>query len=163
MYRSIVLAYDGTREGRSALREGALLAKACGSKIVLLSVVAETAGLQIGESALPGALLQEQDAYRAILQEGADRLKALGFDFEARLVQGEPTRVIAAVAADVGADLVVLGHRKRGALARWWSGSTGAYLLDHVGCSILVARDTLTDEAFAAAFARAQAPAGAQG
>ena len=93
MYRCIVLAYDGTREGRSALREGALLARSWGSKLVLLSVIAETAGLQIGESALPGALLREEEAYRAILQEGADRLRSLGFEPEARL-EIEATAVV---------------------------------------------------------------------
>ena len=37
----IVLAYDGSREGRSALREGALLARKLGAQVFLLSVVAD--------------------------------------------------------------------------------------------------------------------------
>ena len=152
MYQRIVLAYDGTREGRAALREGALLALTCGAEVVLLSVIADTAGAKIGESAVSGSAAH--DAYAAILHEGVERLKSLGFEPDARLVQGEAARVIAGVAREVGADLVVVGHRRHSAIARWWSGSTGAYLLDYCGCSLLVGRDTVTDEQFEAALKR---------
>jgi nucleotide-binding universal stress UspA family protein len=151
MYRRIILAYDGTVEGRRALREGALLARTCGAEVFLLAVVADSTGVQIAESALAGAVLLQAESYAAILQEGVDRLKALGFTPEARLVQGEPAPAIAAVARQVGADLVVVGHRRRGLLERWWSGSTGSYLLDHIGCSLLVSRQPFSDEAFAQA------------
>ena len=154
MYQRIVLAYDGTREGRAALREGSLLAKTCGAEVFLLSVLAQSAGAQIGESALPSGSQAGHAAYEAILEEGVERLRTLGFTPQALLVQGEPARVIAAFARDVGADLVVVGHKHKGAVARWWSGSTGAYLLDHLGCSLLVGRDTLTDAQFEAAMAR---------
>jgi nucleotide-binding universal stress UspA family protein len=154
MYRRIVLAYDGTREGRTALREGALLAKGCGAEVVLLSVIAETPGVQIGESAHPGVIDHERNAYAGILQEGLERLRSHGFEAQARLVQGEPPRVIAAVAREVGADLVVVGHRRRSMIQRWWSGSTGAYLSDLLGCSVLIARNDITDEQFQRAFGK---------
>jgi len=41
MYKRILLAYDGSVEGRTALREGALLARQCGAEVFLLSVLAE--------------------------------------------------------------------------------------------------------------------------
>ncbi len=154
MYARIVLAYDGTREGRAALREGALLARGCGAEVFLLSVVAETVGLQIGESVVPGAVVQERNSYASILQEGVERLKALGFEPVASLVQGEPAKVIARFAHEVSADLVVVGHRKQSAVARWWSGSTDAYLMDHIGCTLLVARNTITDDQFETAFGK---------
>jgi nucleotide-binding universal stress UspA family protein len=152
MYRRIVLAYDGSLEGRRALREGALLAKGCGAEVFLLSVVAETAGVQIGETAMAGAVAHERAAYQAILQEGVERLREHGCEATARLVQGEPSREIAAFAREVSADLVVVSHRKKNAMTRWWSGSTGAYLLDHIGCTLLVARNDISDEQFARAF-----------
>jgi nucleotide-binding universal stress UspA family protein len=154
MYRRIVLAYDGSREGRRALREGALLAKGCGAEVFLLSVVAETAGIKIGESAVAGAVAQEHAAYQAILEEGVQRLREHGCEAHARLVQGEPAREIAAFAREACADLVVVAHRKMSTVARWWSGSTGAYLLDHIGCSLLVARNDISDEQFEHAFSK---------
>ena len=41
MYKRILLAYDGSVEGRTALREGALLARQCGAEVFLLSVLAD--------------------------------------------------------------------------------------------------------------------------
>lgn len=37
MYRKILLAYDGSVEGRRALREGAALALKCGSDVFLFA------------------------------------------------------------------------------------------------------------------------------
>jgi nucleotide-binding universal stress UspA family protein len=42
MYKRVLLAYDGSIEGRRALREGAKLAQLCDAEVFLLAVV-ETA------------------------------------------------------------------------------------------------------------------------
>ena len=39
MYKRVLLAYDGSIEGRRALREGAKLAQLCGADVFLLAVV----------------------------------------------------------------------------------------------------------------------------
>jgi len=148
LYKKVLLAYDGTIDGRRALREGALLAKTCGAQVYLLSVISGTGGLQIAESVVSGPMDRCADDYRAILQEGVDGLTKLGFDPVAKLVRGEPVREIAAFARKIGADLVVVGHRKQSLLARWWSGTTGAYLVDQLACSVLIARTVIADEAF---------------
>ena len=49
MYKRILLAYDGSVEGRTALREGALLAKQCGAEVFLLSVLTDTGTLLLSE------------------------------------------------------------------------------------------------------------------
>lgn len=149
MYERVVLAYDGTREGRTALREGALLAKRCDAAVYLLCVVAETPGVRLGEAAHAGAIAHTQDTYGALFDEAMARLAALGFAAEGQVVQGEPAEAIANYARKVRADLVVVGHRRQSLLERWWSGSSGAYLVDHLGCSLLVARNVISDEAFA--------------
>ena len=41
MYKRSLLAYDGSVEGRTALREGALLARQCRANVFLLSVLAD--------------------------------------------------------------------------------------------------------------------------
>ena len=41
MYKRILLAYDGSVEGRTALREGALLARQCGAEVFLLSALVD--------------------------------------------------------------------------------------------------------------------------
>jgi len=63
-------------------------------------------------------------------------------------VVGDPARAIAAFAREVRADLVVVGHRRKNLLERWWSGPSGAYLSDFIDCSLLIARNEISDEDF---------------
>jgi nucleotide-binding universal stress UspA family protein len=154
MYRQILLAYDGTREGAIALREGALLARQCGAKVFVLSVLPETEGVLMAEGIYGDVVGQQMDEYRAILERGVAVLKRLGVDAVAQLVVGEPAPCIGAYAREVKAELVVLGHRRQNLLQRWWSGGTGAYISDHVACSVLIARNGISDEAFEAELAK---------
>jgi nucleotide-binding universal stress UspA family protein len=72
----------------------------------------------------------------------------MGFTPTARLGIGEAGREIAKVAQEIGANLVVVGHRQDGALARWWFSSVGTYLVKHLHCSVLVAQTEVGDEEF---------------
>jgi len=150
MYQRILLAYDGSREGLIALREGALLAKRNGSKVFLLSVLPETTGVLMAESVGGDVVGPQVDTYRALLERGLGVLKQLGLEPEGRLVVGEPAPQIAAFAKECGADLIVLGHHHRGALSRWFSESTSAYVSDHVPCSVLMGCNSISDESFQA-------------
>jgi nucleotide-binding universal stress UspA family protein len=94
--------------------------------------------------------VEEQIAiYKGILAEGVDRLKAMGFSPTARLGMGAAGQQIAGVAEEIGANLVVVGHRPTGPLARWWFGSVGNYLIKHLRCSVLVAQTEISDDQFA--------------
>ena len=53
MYSRILLAYDGSVEGRTALREGAVLARQCGAQVFLLSVLADMGPLLLSEVIVP--------------------------------------------------------------------------------------------------------------
>ncbi len=154
MYERILLAYDGTLEGRLALREGALLAKWCGAKVYLLSVAVETAGTRLAKGIESGPLMEKEESYKAVLDDGVARLRQFGFAPVARLVSGDPPKVIGAFANEIQADLVVVGYRRQSALERWWLGPSGAYLVDHIRCSLLVSRKVISDEAFEAELKR---------
>jgi nucleotide-binding universal stress UspA family protein len=150
MYKRILLAYDGSVEGRTALREGALLAKQCGAEVFLLSVLADSGMLLMSEVAFAGASVHMEDSFKEILDEGVARLRRLGFDPVAEMVRGQPAEEIGNFARKVGADLIVVGHRRQSAFDRWWSGPKGAYLMDYTDCSLLVARNAVSDETIAA-------------
>jgi nucleotide-binding universal stress UspA family protein len=90
MYKRILLAYDGSVEGRTTLREGALLDKQLGAEVFLLSVLTDTGALLFAEVALAGAAVQIEEKFREILEEGVSRLKKLGLHPAAKLVQGQP-------------------------------------------------------------------------
>ena len=148
LYKKVLLAYDGSIEGRRALREGAKLAQFCGAEVFLLAVV------EIASSVAPldGGVVISMDAeiatYEAILAEGVERLKTMGFSPTARLGMGGAGQEIVGVAEEIGANLVVVGHRPTGPLARWLFGSVGTYLVKHLHCSVLVAQTEISDDQF---------------
>lgn len=150
MFRRILLAYDGSLEGAVALREGALLAKRCGASVFILSVIPESAGVHMAASVHGGVVAHQMSTYEDVLQRGIARLKQMGFEPTGKLVRGEPAREIGRYAKEVRADLVVVGHRRKSILDRWWSGASGAYISDYLHCSLLIARNVISDEAFEA-------------
>ena len=148
MYKKILLAYDGSIEGRRALREGARIAQLCGAEVFLLGVAELSAGAVGLEGGFVIPIVEQVGNYQEILDEGVKRLKAMGFSPTAKLTIGEAGREIAKVAAEIGANLVVVGHRSDGLLARWFS-SVGTYLVKNLSCSVLVAQTEIDDEEFA--------------
>jgi len=148
LYTKVLLAYDGSIEGRRALREGARIAQLCGSEVFLLAVVEASAGLGTLDGGFVLPIAEQIEDYKKILGEGVERLKAMGFSPTARLGIGEAGREIAKVAQEIGANLVVVGHRPDGALARWWFSSVGTYLVKNLRCSVLVAQTEVGDEEF---------------
>ncbi|MBS4049465.1 MAG: universal stress protein [Alphaproteobacteria bacterium] len=139
MYRTILLAYDGTRAGREALDQGGELASLCHARVYLLAVVAHELGVALAEAAVPSDLPErEYQEVHGVLAVGAEELRRAGLSVETRLSEGNPAEEIGRMAHEVGADLIVVGHREQSALARWWGGSVGASLLAHSPCSLLV-------------------------
>ncbi|HEY2660241.1 MAG TPA: universal stress protein [Caulobacteraceae bacterium] len=145
MYERILLATDETRESLVALREGAVLARRFNSKVFLLVVITHSTGALMADSVYPAP---RSTAGKDLLEAGLDRLRRLGIEASGAVVAGEPPQQIGAAATRFGADLVVVGHRKQNLLDRWWSGASGGYIVDYVGCSVLVARNCVTDEEF---------------
>ena len=146
--RGVLLAYDGSIEGRRALREGARIAQLCSAKVFLLAVVEVSAGTGTLDGGFVLPITEQIEDYKTILAEGVERLKAMGFS-PTRLGIGEAGREIAKVAEDIGANLVVAGHRPDGPLARWWFSSVGTYLVKNLRCSVLIAQTEIGDEEFA--------------
>ena len=126
------------------------MARQCGAEVFLLSVRVDTA-LLLTEAALAGAAVQMEDDFVDVLNEGVARLRKLGFDPVAKLVRGQPAEEIGNYARQIGADLIVVGHRRQSAFDRWWSGPKGAYLMDYTDCSLLVARNVISDDDMKAA------------
>ena len=139
MYRKVLLCYDGSAEGRKALREGAEIAYATGAEAHLLAICRSLISSSVPEGITPELVACEEDAARSLLEEGVRKLNEHGVKAQGSLVFGDPIVHIPRFAASIGADLVVVGHRQRGRLARWWSDSQEHTLLDRLTCSILVA------------------------
>lgn len=139
MYSQILLCYDGTTEGRRALRQGADVAMAMKSHAYLLAICRNMLQSTVPEGVTPELIACEQDTATTILTEGVQWLKEHDVPAEGSLVYGDPLVHIPEIAAKIGADLVVVGYRYRNRLARWWSEEEEVTLLHKLSCSILVA------------------------
>ncbi|WP_273186709.1 universal stress protein [Hyphomonas adhaerens] len=146
MYAKILLCFDGSREGWLALHEGARLAQTTGARVVLLAVVETGAGNALAQGADAGALAHQQADFKEILDEGHQRLSAMGLAPEVHMEFGDPVAKITSVATEIGADLVVVGHHQQGLWTRWMSRSVAAGLGDALKCSLLLAQKTFADE-----------------
>jgi len=138
VYRRILLCYDGTAEGRRALREGAEIATATRAEVCLLAICRSLVAGATPEGVTTMLVECEDGTARTLLEDGVARLRARGLEAHGELALGNPLERIPAAARKLDADLVVLGHRRRGRLARWWTDSPEQSLLDLLSCSILV-------------------------
>ncbi|WP_080435019.1 universal stress protein [Burkholderia ubonensis] len=138
-YKKILLCYDGTIEGRKALRCGANLALNLEAETHLLSVVdmrssvAQSAGFLTDVTC--GFFVE---AARDGLREGVNLLRERGVRAEGHFAFGYVLDEIANLASELKVDLIVIGHRCRSGLSRWLVGSGNMQLLDRVSCNVLV-------------------------
>ncbi len=139
MYKKILLAYDGSRDGRAALIEGAELAEVCAAEVVLFAVIDVGVDVAAAEAYASGEASDEQVAQtRDILDEGLLRLRERGLVATATLTFGSPAEQIAGKARDMSADLVVIGHRQHGLWSSWVRQPVGAHLMKNLPCSLLI-------------------------
>ena len=142
MFKRILIAYNGSLDGRSALltcREVAAFTKA---DTHLLAVAGMPANMFLTEGFLPEELIEEEKKRaQEILDEGTSQLKELGFTVTGHLAVGEPVEEICRLAIEANCDLIIVGHAQKTKFGtRWWRGSVGKSLLDHAPCAVLVAR-----------------------
>ena len=139
MYRNILLAYDGSRDGRGGAEQGAQLAVLGTWRWRLITVLRVSGGMLPGEGI--SFVEDEVRLTTATLEEGRRRLREWGVVGSVNLRYGNPAEQIASSAREIGADLVVIGHHHQNALWRWLNGSVGASILNSACCSVLVAME----------------------
>jgi nucleotide-binding universal stress UspA family protein len=140
-FKNILLCYDSTLQGRRALIQGAELAQELGAETHLLAVSGAVPGGGMLDQPSDIAMREQERTIREVLNEGVERLKARGLEATGHVAYGRPMEQIPKVAHALGVDLVVVGYRPVGKLARWWGAPGNAQLLDLVACSILVSID----------------------
>jgi nucleotide-binding universal stress UspA family protein len=109
------------------------------SQAFLLAICRALPSTLVPEGVTPFFVNDRSSRARALLDEGVAWLREHGLTAEGELVEGDAIDQIADTARRIGADLIVVGHRRRSALARWWSTSDEETLLERVECSVLAA------------------------
>ena len=138
MYQNILLAFDGSPDGREALAQAKNLASACGATVHLLAIIDPSENMLIVEGM---SFIPDNQAFviQSVLDEGVKRLRGAGCSATKELKYGKPAEQIVSFAAEINADLIVVGHRNQGTLARWLNGSVGEAIVHQPPCSVLIA------------------------
>lgn len=142
MISKILLAYNGSREGKTALLSCAEIASFTRAETHLLAVAGMPSSMFLTEGFLPEELMEdEKKRAQEVLDEGIGELQRQGFHAAGHLAVGEPVEEISRLAADLKVDIIIVGHQQEASwAARWWRGSVGKTLIDTAPCSILIAQ-----------------------
>lgn len=140
-YRNILLAVDFSEHGVQATERAQELARAFGARLYLLHVVEYIPPV---DSAFAPELPMDVDLTEEVMAAAQNRLYAIAESVGAtteqcRIEVGSAKTEILRVAAELPADLIVLGsHGRRGIGALL--GSTASSIVNHARCDVLAIR-----------------------
>lgn len=138
MFKTIILATDGSASAEKALPVATGVAKAVGGRLVVTHVEE----VMIGRAGAP--LSTSEESMQDVLNEQVRKAEREGVPVEfrpARAAAGNAASAIVDTADDVGADLIVAGSRGRGPLAGLILGSVALRLLQTASCPVLIVPD----------------------
>lgn len=141
MYKRILLAYDGSDAGQTALLDCKELAQWSQSELYLVAVMPSAMSFVGLEGGVYDIELEEREKkkYQAVLDDGLRRLAQAGRSVRGEVVAGEAVEEITKYARKVEANLIIVGHKHLDSwAARWWRGSISGALIEHAPCSVLV-------------------------
>jgi len=146
---SVLVAMDGSEDSFRAVRFLTRLALPRQTKVRLLSVVERTRYPATAPKSLRGqlvAMLKELEAERRgqldkVLEHAASELDDTITRVTRYTPTGDPAEEIVATAADFDADLVVVGARGLGGMARALLGSVSQNVLHHARCPVLIVKE----------------------
>ena len=137
--RTIGVGYDGGPESEAALATAAAIAMAASAELRVLGIIDDRVPILM-RSALQGLVATE---WHDVIAEEQQRLhdrsraatKALDASVKCGVVRGHPAQVLLALSREV--DLIVIGSRRWGPVARVLLGSTGEAVLHDAHCPVL--------------------------
>ncbi len=130
--RTVAVAYDGGPESKLALKHAEQLAGRTGGSVRLLTVATPPTVMPVAGAYIPPA---EPDPEK-VLAEGI-KLVDPKLAVSSEELSGEPAQAIAEACRD-GVDLLVVGSRHYGPVARVLLGSVSRALATHAPCPVLV-------------------------
>jgi nucleotide-binding universal stress UspA family protein len=138
MFKTILVAWDGSEHAKRALGEAVDLARTQAARLTLLTVAAPL-------HAWPGYVppISEADLISAaekILAEG-EALVPEGIPVSGRTAIGDPGTELLKRTAAANHDLIVMGSRGRGAVRSAVLGSVSHFVLNHTTVPVLIIHD----------------------
>ncbi len=129
--KRILAGFDGSTESKMAINFAADLAQAMGCQLTIASSVYFQEAFGAPELQLKVAQWEQQEKVRTAgaLKEAAAAAARPGVAVETIVLSGPPAEALAEQAKVGNVDLVVVGHRGRGAISRFLTGSVADRLV----------------------------------
>jgi nucleotide-binding universal stress UspA family protein len=141
MISTVAVGTDGSATADKAVSEAAEIARRFGAKLVLLSAYQDSGGSPPDQS--QDIELQWASSssarVRSILERSEEDLSRAGIECETRVDEGDPAEVLVRLAAECGADLLVIGNK---GMRRRMLGSVPNTVTHKADCSVLVVKTT---------------------
>ena len=143
---TIVVGVDLSVPSEQAVDRAAALAKLHGGRLVLVHGQANDAPIEHADNAMVEQLGEVSAAVRAEeakrLGDRLAELQARGLDVELITRTGPPGEVVAGIASERQAELIVVGTHGHTGISRFLLGSVATAVLRHSPCDVLVCRGT---------------------
>jgi nucleotide-binding universal stress UspA family protein len=128
--RRILVAVDGTQASREAARTALEYASGLCSQVTFVHVLPARVSEEAGEAPEFAAFERACEQYaEELLQEASVSAGSRPWKTHTLVAHGEPAAVLSALAEDEDVDLVIVGTRPRGSLARTLLGSVSGALM----------------------------------
>jgi nucleotide-binding universal stress UspA family protein len=134
--KRILVGHDGSKD--AAFETAVDLAALYRARLQVVSVAAppEPPTRVETEATLEAATQHYEEMFDGLRRRAEER----GIELESRVLVGHPAEQILRLAADTGADLIVVAHRGRSPIREWLFGSTSRRIVSYAPCSVLVVR-----------------------
>ena len=141
----ILIAIDDSVHSRRAVEFVARIRWPAGSRMLVVSMLESlVSSLPLGQRSMlnvsePADLEGCRERKRAV-ERATSRLREAGFSAEGRVMDGDAREQLMELLDRERVDLLVLGSRGRGSLARLMLGSVSSHAVGHAPCSVLVVK-----------------------
>ncbi|WP_333656477.1 universal stress protein [Dissulfurispira sp.] len=138
MYKTILVAFDGSEYSRAALIESSNLAKRHGGKVIMVHAV------YFDEEEFSLAPEQREKRFelgKKVCYQARETISSeFGIEVESLICEGEPPDVITDIAAGKKADLIAMGTYGRKGLKRLVMGSVTSKVIINAPCDVMVVK-----------------------
>jgi nucleotide-binding universal stress UspA family protein len=141
MFQTIVVGTDGSSRAGLAVQEAVDLARSQGARLHLVAAFSSTERhWETFETSARGASVDLREVAETVLAREGRKAEEQGVQVDWAAREGDPAEVLVEVAAEAGADLIVIGSKGMGGVKRFVMGSVPNKVSHHAPCSVLVVR-----------------------
>lgn len=142
--KKLLVATDGSRHSETAAMEAVGIAKRCGAKLTVISVVPSesVSPFDIVHSEMQRELIteKEQRAAECNITNIKDIAEKEGINVEGLIAEGKPYEAIVNTATEKNIDLIVVGSHGRTGLEKLLMGSVTERVIGLAPCAVLVVK-----------------------